>query len=96
MSQTDYKSLIIYVSTCPAEHIERQGHQKGKLVCAQVLPEYIFFFEKNEQIQININKLWNIHLIEFAHEKLTDEILISLPWTIIDEQEFDIFLITEK
>jgi hypothetical protein len=59
--------------------------------CDPCVAEYIFLFDKNENIQMNLCKYGNIHLTEFGNEILTDNALISLGWTIIDGQEFDNF-----
>jgi len=59
--------------------------------CDPCVAEYIFLYDKNENIQINLCKYGNIHLTEFGNEILTNNVLISLGWTIIDGQEFDNF-----
>lgn len=55
------------------------------------VPEFIFLFDQNERLQINLCKYGNIHLTEFKEEKLTNEILTSLGWNIIEGEEFDNF-----
>ena len=59
--------------------------------CDPCVAEYIFLFDKNEEIQICLCKYGNVHLTEFGNEVLTEEILTSLGWTIIEGQEFDNF-----
>ena len=59
--------------------------------CDPSVAEYIFLFDKNEQIQIQLCKYGNIHLTEFNKVKLTDKKLKTLGWTIIDGEEFDNF-----
>ena len=59
--------------------------------CDLSVPEYIFIFDKKEQIQIHICKYGNLHLTEFHHVQFTDEKIKDLGWTIIDGQEFDPF-----
>jgi len=55
-------------------------------------PEYIFLFDANETLRINLCKYGNIHLTEFKHEKLTEQLLNSLGWRIINGPEEDNFL----
>ena len=55
------------------------------------VPEFIFLFDQNERFQINLCKYGNIHVTEFKEEKLTNEILTSLGWNIIEGEEFDNF-----
>jgi hypothetical protein len=64
--------------------------------CDPSVAEFIFLFDKNEKIQVNLCKYGNIHLTEFGSEQLTEEILTSLGWIIIDGQEFDNFTIEGK
>ena len=64
--------------------------------CDPSIAEYIFLFDKNEKVQIQICKYGNIHLTEFGNEVLTDKELTSLGWTIIEGQEFDNFTESEK
>jgi len=59
--------------------------------CDPSVAEYIFLFDKNEKIQICLCKYGNVHLTEFGNEILTENVLTSLGWTIIDGQEFDNF-----
>jgi hypothetical protein len=59
--------------------------------CDSSLAEYIFLFDKNEQIQIKLCKYGNIHLTEFNIEQLPNKKLNTLGWTIIDGEEFDNF-----
>jgi hypothetical protein len=59
--------------------------------CDPSAAEYIFLFDKNEKVQINLCKYGNVHLSEFGEEILTDKILTSLGWTIIEGEEFDNF-----
>ena len=59
--------------------------------CDPSIAEYIFLFDKNEKIQICICKYGNVHLTEFENEILTENVLASLGWTVIDGQEFDNF-----
>ncbi len=53
--------------------------------------EYVLFFDANEQLRFNICKYGNIHLTEFHQEKLSDEVLESLGWTVITGPEYDQF-----
>ena len=64
--------------------------------CDPSVPEFIFLFDKNGRFQLNLCKYGNIHLTEFKEEKLTDKILTSLGWNIIEGQEFDNFKEGEK
>lgn len=59
--------------------------------CDPSTAEYIFLFDRNEKIQIHLCKYGNIHLTEYGNQLLTDELLTSLGWTIIEGQEFDNF-----
>lgn len=59
--------------------------------CDPSVAEYIFLFDKDEQIQISLCKYGNLHLTEYKNEQLTDDKLKELGWTIIDGQEFDNF-----
>ncbi len=59
--------------------------------CDPGVSEYIFIFDKDEQIQIHLCKYGNIHLTEYHKEQLTGAKLKKLGWTIIDGQEFDNF-----
>lgn len=61
--------------------------------CDPNTPEYIFFFDEAEQLRFNICKYGNIHLTEFKQEKLSDEVLESLGWTVIKGQEYDQFAV---
>jgi hypothetical protein len=59
--------------------------------CNAGAPEYIFLFDEEEQIQINICKYGNVHLTEYNKEQITESKLKALGWTIIQEREFDNF-----
>lgn len=59
--------------------------------CDPSVAEYIFLFDKNEQIQFHLCKYGNIHLTEYNNEQLTEDKLKELSWTIIEGQEFDNF-----
>ncbi len=59
--------------------------------CDPSVAEYIFVFDKNEQIQFHLCKYGNLHLTEYNKEHLTQEKLKELCWTIIEGQEFDNF-----
>lgn len=59
--------------------------------CDPCVAEYIFLFDKDEQIQISLCKYGNLHLTEYKNEQLTDDKLKELGWKIIDGQEFDNF-----
>ena len=59
--------------------------------CDPSVAEYIFVFDKDEQIQFNICKYGNLHLTQYNREQLTDDKLNELGWTIIEGQEFDNF-----
>jgi hypothetical protein len=59
--------------------------------CDPSVPEYIFLFDKNEKIQMNLCRYGNIHLSQFDKEWLSNDKLTSLGWSIIDEQECDNF-----
>lgn len=47
-------------------------------------PEFIYIFDKDETVQVNICSEGNIHLEEFGNENLTDETLKSLGWKVFD------------
>jgi hypothetical protein len=64
--------------------------------CDSSVAEYIFVFDKNEQIQFHLCKYGNLHLTEYNNEELTDDKLKQLDWTIIDGQEFDNFTTNGK
>jgi len=64
--------------------------------CDPGVPEFIFLFDEDEKIQINLCQYGNIHLTEFENEQLTKEIVSSLGWTIIEEQESDSFTTSEQ
>ena len=59
--------------------------------CDPSVAEYIFLFDKDEQVLIHLCKYGNIHLTEFNKEQLTEDKIIELGWTIIDGQEYDNF-----
>ena len=59
--------------------------------CDTSVAEYIFFFDKDEQIQFHLCKYGNLHLTEYNREELTEDKLKELGWTIIEGQEFDQF-----
>jgi len=59
--------------------------------CDPSVAEYIFVFDKDEQIQFNICKYGNLHLTQYNKEQLTDGKLKELGWTIIEGEEFDNF-----
>lgn len=64
--------------------------------CDPSVSEYIFIFDKDEKIQINLCKYGNIHLTEFGKEQLTKDKLEGLGWIIIEGQEFDNFSDDER
>lgn len=64
--------------------------------CDPSIAEFIFLFDKSEKVQIRLCKYGNVHLAEYGNEQLTDDLLISLGWTIIDGQEFDNFSVDGK
>lgn len=59
--------------------------------CDPSIAEYIFLFDKDEQIQFHLCKYGNLHLTEYNKEQLTEDKLKQLGWTIIEGQEFDKF-----
>lgn len=59
--------------------------------CDPSVAEYIFFFDKDEQIQFHLCKYGNLHLTEYNNEQLTQDKLKELGWTMIKGQEFDNF-----
>jgi hypothetical protein len=59
--------------------------------CDPSVAEYIFLFDKDEQIQLHLCKYGNLHLTEYNKEQLTENKLKQLGWTIIEGQEFDNF-----
>ena len=59
--------------------------------CDPSVAEYIFVFDKDEQIQFHLCKYGNLHLTEYNREQLTDDKLKELGWTIINGQEYDNF-----
>jgi len=59
--------------------------------CDMSTAEYIFIFDEDEKIQINLCKYGNIHLTEFNKERLTNDLLETMGWTIIEGQEYDNF-----
>lgn len=64
--------------------------------CDPSVAEYIFVFDKNEQIQFNLCKYGNLHLKEYNKEQLSEDKIKELGWTIIEGQEFDKFTKTGK
>ena len=59
--------------------------------CDASAAEYIFLFDKDEQIQIHLCKYGNLHLTEYNTEKLNEKKLIELGWSVIEGQEIDKF-----
>ncbi|MEB2777665.1 hypothetical protein SYJ56_20285 [Algoriphagus sp. D3-2-R+10] len=59
--------------------------------CDPNTAKYILFFDTDEQLKFNICKYGNLHLTEFKQEKLTQEVLESLGWTVITGREYDQF-----
>lgn len=59
--------------------------------CNPAAPEYIFLFDKEEKVQIQLCKYGNIHLTQFGSEKLTAPVLASKGWRVIEGREFDNF-----
>jgi hypothetical protein len=59
--------------------------------CDPEVPPYIYLFDQEEKIGLNMCKYGNIHLTEFKIEKLTEDILQSLDWNIIKGPEYDPF-----
>ena len=64
--------------------------------CDLSVPEYIYLFDKAEQIQIHLCKYGNIHLTEYNGERLKEDKLKELGWTIIEGQEYDNFTFDGK
>ena len=64
--------------------------------CDPSVAEFIFIFDQNENIQLNICKYGNIHLTQFNKENISDGKLKELDWRIIEGQEFDNFTETGK
>lgn len=64
--------------------------------CDPSTAEYIFLFDTEERVQIHLCKYGNIHLTELKNEQITNKLLTSLGWTIIDGQEFDNFVLEGK
>jgi hypothetical protein len=64
--------------------------------CDMSIAEYVFLFDKDEQIQFHLCKYGNLHLTEYNKEQLTEDKLKELGWTIIEGQEFDNFSETGK
>ncbi|MBN8788402.1 MAG: hypothetical protein J0I84_15030 [Terrimonas sp.] len=59
--------------------------------CDPSIAEYVFLFDKDEQIQFHLCKYGNLHLTEYNKEQLTEDKLKGLGWTIIKGQEYDNF-----
>jgi len=59
--------------------------------CDPSIAEYVFVFDKNEQIQFFLSKYGNLHLTEYNNERLTEDKLKKLGWIIINGQEYDNF-----
>ncbi len=59
--------------------------------CDPSIAEYIFLFDKDEQIQIHLCKYGNLHLTEYNNEQLTEDKLKKLGWKIIEGEEYDNF-----
>ncbi len=64
--------------------------------CDPSVAEYIFLFDKDEQIQFHLCKYGNLHLTEYNKEQLTQDKLKELGWAIIEGQEFDNFTESRK
>ena len=64
--------------------------------CDPSVAEYIFLFDKDEQIQLHLCKYGNLHLTEYNIEQLNEDKLEELGWTIIEGKEFDNFTESEK
>lgn len=59
--------------------------------CDPSVPEYIFFFDGNQKIELCLCKYGNIHLTEIGSQYLTKKRLISLGWQVIEGKEVDNF-----
>lgn len=59
--------------------------------CDPSAPEYIFLFDSKEQIQLNLCKYGNLHITEFNVERLTEDKLAKMGFSIITGPEFDNF-----
>lgn len=59
--------------------------------CDPAAPEYIFLFDKDEQMQLQLCKYGNLHLREFHEERLAREQLAALGFKIIEGRESDPF-----
>lgn len=59
--------------------------------CDPSLPDYLFLFDEQEQVQFDLCKYGNLHLTEFNREQLSKQKLRSMGWTVIEGQEFDNF-----
>lgn len=59
--------------------------------CDPGVAEYILVFDQAENLQLHLCKYGNIHLTEFKTEKLTEDLLQTLGWTIIEGPEYDPF-----
>ena len=59
--------------------------------CDPSVAEYIFLFDKDEQLQFHLSKYGNLHLTEYKNERLSEKKLKELGWTIIEGQEYDNF-----
>ncbi|MGX7689484.1 hypothetical protein ACWA1C_20125 [Flectobacillus roseus] len=59
--------------------------------CDPSVSDFMFLYDKDGQIQMFICKYGNIHLTELGSEKLTEGLLNSHGWTVIDGPEYDNF-----
>jgi hypothetical protein len=59
--------------------------------CDPSVSEFVFMFDKDEQMSLNLCKYGNLHISEFKKEQLSDTILTSLGWKVISGQEYDNF-----
>ena len=52
--------------------------------CDPSIPEIIFLFDENCKVSINICKFGNIHIAEFNHENLTNDVLKEMELELIE------------
>lgn len=59
--------------------------------CDPSVSDFMYLIDKDGQMKMFICKYGNIHLTELGSEKLTEDLLNSQGWTVIDGPEYDNF-----
>lgn len=59
--------------------------------CDPSVSDFMYLYDKDGQIEMYICKYGNIHIAELGSEKLTEDLLNSKGWTVVDGPEYDNF-----